>query len=791
MHKEHKILPLIPLRGMVVFPYMILHFDVVRKKSILALEQAMADDQLVFVCAQKDADIEVPKPDELYNVGTIVRIKQMLKMPGDAVRVLVEGIERAVITDIICEQPSFSVCVETVGETTRNFTDDETEALRRRAVGVFQKFARAVGRVAPETVTSVSLINKIGQLADVIAANVLVKFEQKQEVLGECDDYNRLIILMSVLTKEIDIFKIEQKISQMVKGQMDKNQREYFLREQLKAIENELGASEGLTAEIADYKKAFKSFKFSPEAEKKIEKELQRLKKMQSGSAEAGVIRGYLDLLLELPWNNTTKESTDLQKAEKILDEDHYGLEKIKERIIEFLAVRKMSDNLKSPILCLVGPPGVGKTSIAGSIAKALNRNFVRMSLGGIRDEAEIRGHRKTYVGAMPGRIINAVKNAGSKNAFILLDEIDKMSNDFRGDPASALLEVLDSEQNSTFRDHYVELPFDLSDIMFVTTANSLDTISRPLLDRMEVIEISGYTGEEKVNIAQKYLIPKQRKKHGLTARQLKIQSAAVEDIINYYTRESGVRSLERAVADICRKAAKKIASGEAKTVSVTTVNLTEFLGSYKFLYDMMESEPCVGVATGLAWTSVGGVTLSVEVNVMDGSGKTELTGHLGDVMKESAVAAISYIRANAPKLGIDGSFYKTKDIHIHVPEGAIPKDGPSAGITIATAIVSALTGRAVLNTVAMTGEITLRGRVLPIGGLKEKALAAYRAGIRTVIIPSDNTKDLEEIPLSIKAEMRFITASTIDTVLDNALCPKTAYVHISDNSEERAELRQ
>ena len=788
---DNKILPLVPLRGLVVFPYMLIHFDVIRKKSILALENAMANGQLIFLSAQKNPEVEVPSVSDVYTVGTVARIKQMLKLPGDSVRVLVEGIERGNIELEVTASPYISVSVSTPEYPGLAFSSDENEALRRKVLEIFDVYARVSGKISGETIASVSGIKDLGRLADVIASNALIGFEQKQDILTELDPCKRLIILASVLTKEIDILKIEQRISSMVKGQMDKNQRDYYLREQLKAIESELGDDEGTTEEIAEYRRTFKKLGLPDGAMKKINKELDRLKKMQSGSADAAVLRGYLDTVSELPWNKKTTETTNIENAEKILDNDHFGLEKVKERIIEHLAVRELSPDIKSPILCLVGPPGVGKTSIASSIARALNRKFVRMSLGGIRDEAEIRGHRKTYVGAMPGRVINAVKTAGSRNALVLLDEIDKMSTDFKGDPSAALLEVLDKEQNSAFRDHYIEIPFDLSDVMFITTANTLDTVSRPLLDRMEVIEISGYTDIEKFNIAEKYLVPKQRKNHGLTARQLRFTDEAICDIINYYTRESGVRSLERSVADVCRKAAKAIVAGEYKSVTVSRNNLSDFLGGKKYLGDKAEEKPEIGTATGLAWTSVGGVTLSVEVNVMDGNGKIELTGQLGDVMKESAKAAISYIRANSSKLGIDGSFYKTKDIHVHVPEGATPKDGPSAGITMTTAIVSALSGVPVKNTVAMTGEITLRGKVLPIGGLKEKALAAYRIGIKTVIIPADNRKDLEEIPQSVMDDMTFVPVKSIDEVLSAALADKEDYRYFPSESKALPELRQ
>lgn len=786
-----KILPLVPLRGLVVFPYMLIHFDVVRKKSILALENAMANGQLVFLSAQKNSEIEVPGPDDVYTVGTVAKIKQMLKLPGDSVRVLVEGIERADIETAVSVSPFITVSVVPSISEDISFSSDEDEALRRKVLETFDNYARVSGKISAETIASVSEIKDLDRLADIIASNILIDFKQKQDILTETDPYKRLIVIATILTKEIDIIKIEKKISSMVKGQMDKNQRDYFLREQLKAIESELGDSEGVTEEISEYRRTFNKLKLPKEAMDKINKELDRLKKMQSGSADAAVLRGYLDTVAELPWNKKTKETIDIKNAQKILDNDHYGLTKVKERILEHLAVRELAPDIKSPILCLVGPPGVGKTSVASSIARALNRKFVRMSLGGIRDEAEIRGHRKTYVGAMPGRVINAVKTAGSSNALVLLDEIDKMSTDFKGDPSAALLEVLDKEQNNSFRDHYIEIPFDLSDIMFITTANTLDTVSRPLLDRMEVIEISGYTDIEKFNIALKYLIPKQRKNHGLTARNLRFTDDAICDIINYYTKESGVRSLERAIADVCRKTAMNIVSGAKKSVTVSKNNLADFLGGKKYIGDEAEEQPEVGVATGLAWTSVGGVTLPVEVNVMEGTGKVELTGQLGDVMKESARAAISYIRANAEKLGIDGSFYKNKDIHVHVPEGATPKDGPSAGITMATAIVSALSGIPVKNTVAMTGEITIRGKVLPIGGLKEKALAAHRIGINTVIIPYDNKKDLEEIPQSVLDTMTFIPVKSVDEVLKNALSDCGTYDYVSCEVSTLSELRQ
>lgn len=740
-------LPLLPLRGLTVFPYMILHFDVGRVKSIKALEEAMINNQLIFLVTQRDAKNDSPNADDIYKIGTISKVKQLLKLPGDTIRVLVEGISRAEISEFTQTEPFFMAeVVEKI------YVDDEeskveVEALKRRVISTFEEYSKFNNKISPETVLSVMSIDDADQLSDIITSNLSLKVEQKQEILNEFQPKVRLEKLLEIIVKEIDIMQIEKDINIKVRKQMDKMQKEYYLREQLKAIQNELGDKEGITGEVEEYKRKLKEGNFCEEIEKKVLKELDRLLKMPSGSAEGSVIRTYLDWIFDLPWNKKTDEIIDLERAETILDEDHYGLEKVKERIIEYLAIRKLKNDLKGPILCLVGPPGVGKTSIAKSIAKALNRNYVRMSLGGVRDEAEIRGHRRTYVGAMPGRIIAALKQADSKNPLILLDEIDKMSNDFRGDPASAMLEVLDGEQNFAFRDHYMELPFDLSDVLFLTTANSLDTIPRPLLDRMEVISLTSYTEEEKVNISTRYLFPKQIEAHGLKKESVKVDEQAVRDIINCYTREAGVRNLERQIATVCRKVAKKLVSSKQHSIKITSANLEKFLGTKKYRYDKANEKDDVGIATGLAWTPVGGDTLSIEVNLMEGSGKLELTGQLGDVMKESARAAMSFIRSKAQEYMIEKDFYSKYDIHIHVPEGAIPKDGPSAGITLATAMVSALTGIPVKRNVAMTGEITLRGRVLPIGGLKEKVLAAHRAGIDTIIIPFENKKDLEDIP--------------------------------------------
>ncbi len=767
---KKQVLPLLPLRGLTVFPYMILHFDVGRVKSIKALEEAMINNQLIFLVTQKDAKNDSPNEEDIYNVGTISRVKQLLKLPGDTIRVLVEGVSRAEIGEFTQNEPFFMAEVVEKIYLPDEENQIETEALKRRVLSAFEDYVKLSNKISPETVLSITTIEDAGQLSDLVASNIFLKVEQKQEILDEFYPKARLEKLLEIIIKEMEILEIEKNISARVRKQIDKMQKEYYLREQLKAIQTELGDKEGITGEVEEYKGKLKAANLPEEVEKKVLKELDRLLKMPSGSAEGSVVRTYLDWIFDLPWSKETDEVLDLSRAEQILDEDHYGLEKVKERIIEYLAVRKLKNNLKGPILCLAGPPGVGKTSIAKSIARALNRNYVRMSLGGVKDEAEIRGHRRTYVGAMPGRIITAMKQAGSKNPLILLDEIDKMSSDYRGDPASAMLEVLDGEQNFAFRDHYMELPFDLSNVMFLTTANNLETIPKPLLDRMEIINISSYTEEEKANIAIKYLIPKQIQAHGLERQNLKINEKTVRDIINYYTREAGVRSLEREFATVCRKAAKALISTRTNSVKVTSGNLEKFLGTKRFRYDKANEKDEIGIATGLAWTPVGGDTLMIEVTLMTGSGKLELTGQLGDVMKESARTAVSFIRSRVEQLDIDKEFYNTCDIHIHVPEGAIPKDGPSAGITLATAMISALTGMPVKKNVAMTGEITLRGRVLPIGGLKEKVLAAHRAGINTIIVPLENRKDIDDIPDNVKEKIKFVFASDMDTVISTAL---------------------
>ncbi|MHB1394224.1 MAG: endopeptidase La [Clostridia bacterium] len=764
-----KRLPLLPLRGLSIFPFMVLHFDVGREKSIRALEEAMINDQLIFLVTQKDAHTDLPSTEDFYEVGTISKIKQLLKLPGETIRVLVEGISRAEIREIIFEEAYFLVDVVEQVEV-QKAGDLELEALRRSVLEVFDEYIKANPKVAPETLITVSDIEDASRFADVVASNLTIKIEEKQEILSLFDIKERMEKIYEILSRELEILEIERKINSRVRKQIDKSQKEYYLREQLRAIQRELGEKEGNADEIDKYREMLSKLEVPEEVKDKVEKELDRLSKMSPGSPEVGVTRTYLDWIFDLPWNIATVDNLDIKNARKVLDEDHYGLKKVKERVLEYLAIRQLSNNMKGPILCLVGPPGVGKTSIAKSIARAMGRKFARMSLGGVRDEAEIRGHRRTYIGAIPGRIIYSIKQAGSKNPLFLFDEIDKLASDFRGDPASALLEVLDAEQNKDFRDHYMELPFDLSKVMFVTTANSIDTIPAPLLDRMEVIHISGYTEEEKLHIATGYLVPKQIKEHSLSMENVIISESTIRAVISGYTREAGVRSLEREIANIIRKCATQIVENNKKSVRVTPANLRKYLGIAKYRYDIINQKNEIGVVTGLAWTPVGGDTLFIEVSVMPGTGKLELTGQLGDVMKESARAGLSYIRSKTDEFGIDKEFTKNMDIHIHVPEGATPKDGPSAGITMTTALVSALTKTPVIRDVAMTGEITLRGRVLPIGGLKEKVLAAKRAGIRTIILPFENEKDLEEIPDTVKRNMKFLLASDMDDVLPHAL---------------------
>lgn len=766
---NNKEMVMIPLRGMTIFPNMVIHFDVGREKSVAALEEAMLNEQEIFLCSQKKAKIEDPSEDDIYEIGTVCTIKQLLKLPGEVVRVLVEGKYKARIVDYVTKEPFFRVTIDKVVDEI-NKSESEMEAILRSVDEAFEKYVKLTSTLSTDTLLNLEDVDDPSDFADMVSSYLVLKLEEKQELLQTQDVYKKLEKLLIIILNENEVLKVEKKIGIKVKNRIDKSQKEYFLREQLKVIQEELGEDEDEEREIKEYEDKIEKAKLTGDVKKKALHELSRLKGASVYSAESGIIKTYLDWLIELPWNKMSKENLDIKKARKVLDEEHYGLSDVKERIIEYLAVRKISPKLNGPILCFVGPPGVGKTSIAKSIAKAMNRNFVRMSLGGVKDEAEIRGHRKTYVGAIPGRIIYGLKEAKSKNPLFLLDEIDKLSNDFRGNPADALLEVLDGEQNDTFRDHYLELDYDLSKVMFVTTANSLDTIPRPLLDRMEIIEVSGYSFEEKYFIATKYLIPKQLKEHGIDKSKVTFSTAAVKNIIENYTRESGVRSLERKISSVIRKAITEIVEQDKEKVNITVNHIRKYLGSSIFNYDELDKEDRVGVVTGLAWTAYGGDTLPIEVSVMEGSGKLELTGKLGEVMQESAKAAYSYVRSHAKEFGIKNKFYKENDIHIHVPEGAVPKDGPSAGVTMVTALVSALSSRKVKHNVAMTGEVTLIGKVLPIGGLKEKSLAAYRMGIDTVIIPKDNEKDIKDIPDTVKNKIEIILAKDVTDVINNAL---------------------
>ncbi|PLT46955.1 ATP-dependent protease La Type I [Paenibacillus pasadenensis] len=769
-------LPLLPLRGLLVYPSMVLHLDVGREKSVKALDRAMLGDHMILLSSQSEVNIEEPTEEDIYRIGTIAKVRQMLKLPNGTIRVLVEGVMRAEIQDYLPQEEFYEVTARELPE--EESTDPEIDALMRSVLSQFEHYITLSKKVTPETHAAVSDIDEPGRLADVITSHLSLKIKDKQEILETVDVKARLEKLLDLLGNEREVLELERKISQRVKKQMEKTQKEYYLREQMKAIQKELGDREGRAGEVEELRAQMDAAELPEKIKEKVVKEIDRLEKMPASSAEGGVIRNYIDWLLSLPWSKRTEDDLDLAKAEAVLDEDHYGLDKPKERVLEYLAVQKLVQKLKGPILCLVGPPGVGKTSLARSIARSLGREFVRISLGGVRDEAEIRGHRRTYVGAMPGRIIQGMKTAGSMNPVFLLDEIDKMASDFRGDPSAALLEVLDPEQNGTFSDHFIEAPFDLSSVMFVTTANALHNIPRPLLDRMEVLYIPGYTELEKDQIARRYLLPKQKREHGLEEEQLTLEPDALLALIREYTRESGVRNLEQQVASICRKAAKKLVSEPGSApISVDRALVKEWLGPAKFRYGLAEAEDQVGAVTGLAWTEVGGDTLVIEVTVLPGAGKLTLTGKLGDVMKESAQAAFSFTRSRAEELGLDPQFHEKNDIHIHIPEGAIPKDGPSAGITMATALISALTGRKVSKTVAMTGEITLRGRVLPIGGLKEKSLAAHRAGIRKVLLPADNERDLRDIPDSVRADMEFVPVAHMDQVLEHALLPEAAPV--------------
>ncbi|WP_031513128.1 endopeptidase La [Desulfofalx alkaliphila] len=770
MEPTERVLPMLPLRGILVFPYMVIHLDVGREKSVHAIEEAMINDRIIFLATQKDAQTDDPVEEDIYTIGTVAEVKQLLKLPGGTIRVLVEGISRGRIVEYLDDEPYFKVKLQQFSEEFPK--TNEVEALMRSLVYQFEQYVKLSKRIPPETVVSVVNLEEPGRLADVVASHLTLRIDDKQRVLEAINIEERLEKLCGIVAKELEIVELERKINIRVRKQMEKTQKEYYLREQIKAIQKELGEKDDRAAEVEELRERIAKAKLPKDVEEKATKEVDRLEKMPPMAAEASVVRTYVEWILSLPWSKSTRDRLDIKGAERILDEDHYGLREPKERIIEYLAIRKLAKKMKGPILCLVGPPGVGKTSLGRSVARALERKFVRISLGGVRDEAEIRGHRRTYVGALPGRIIQGMKQAGSRNPVFLLDEIDKMSMDFRGDPSSALLEVLDPEQNNAFSDHYLEVPFDLSNVMFITTANNMYNIPRPLLDRMELIRISGYTEEEKIQIALRHLLPKQIKEHGLPDGSTSISDNTIRKVIQEYTRESGVRNLERNIASLCRKAAKQIVEDKNRKVRITAQNLQKYLGIPKYRYNQVEKDDEVGIATGLAWTEVGGDTLAIEVTTYKGKGKLTLTGKLGDVMKESAQAAYSYVRSRAGELGIEPAFFDNNDIHVHIPEGAIPKDGPSAGITLATALASALTGRKVRRDVAMTGEITLRGRVLPVGGIKEKVLAARRAGSKTVVLPKDNKKDMEDIPNNVKGKMEFKFVGHMDSVLSIALLP-------------------
>ena len=763
-------MPCIPLRGLLVYPRTVLHFDVGREKSIRALEAAMNKDKILFVSSQKDENILIPTPDDYYKVGTVVKIKQRLKIQGDSVRVLVEGMYRASIKEITAEEPYISASVDRLESINMPEDSIEARAMTRVVLNSFNEYAQLATGVRTDIYDLSVIIDDPDALADSIAIQLDIDISKKQKILETLDVRERLTILNGIIFEENQILRLEKKLNEEVEENVKQNQKEYYLREQMKVIQNELGFGEDAVSEAKEWLDKLDELKLDPKTDEKVRKEINKFTKMVPSSAESGVIRNYVETILSLPWNKSSKTNSDIKKAEKVLDEDHYGLEKVKERILEYLAVIHLSKGIKGPIICLVGPPGVGKTSIARSIARATGREFVRMSLGGVRDEAEIRGHRRTYIGAIPGRVISAIKDAGANNPVFLFDEVDKIGSDFKGDPASALLEVLDPEQNKEFTDHFLEIPFDLSNVMFITTANTTETIPRPLLDRMEVIDVSGYTEEEKVKIAQKYLVPKQMKAHGLKKKNFAISEKALRDLINFYTRESGVRNLEREIGSLCRKVARKIVAKKAQSYRITPASLENYLGKHRFRYDVVENEREIGVTTGMAWTQVGGDTLFIEAALVPGAGKIELTGQLGDVMQESARTAITYIRSIADEYGIEEDFYKKYDLHVHVPEGAVPKDGPSAGVTMFTSVMSVLLNKPVRKDVAMTGEITLRGKVLPVGGIKEKVLAAHRAGIRTILLPAENKADIDDIPQSVRKQLKFVLLEKADETLKYVL---------------------
>ena len=770
MDNEIKSLPMVALRGMTIMPEMVVHFDVSRERSIAAVQEAMVEEQKIFLTAQKSIDTENPGMGDVYEVGTVGTIKQIIKLPKHIVRVLVAGETRGRLKEIEYQDPYLRAKVEVIDEADLMIPDDPgAEAMERGLKDILVEYAAKNGKMSKESVAQLLDIKGVKKLVDEIAANIPLYYTDQQEILDETDFQKRYERLCFKLVNEVQIMNIKEEIQKKVKERVDKHQREYILREQLKLIREELG-EDSTISDAEEFENSLKKLKAPKEVKEKLQKEINRFKSSLNSPAENGVIRTYIETLLEMPWDKAAKDNNDIEYAKQVLDEDHYGLEQVKERILEFLAVRTLTKKGDSPILCLAGPPGTGKTSIAKSLARAMKKPYVRISLGGVRDEAEIRGHRKTYVGAMPGRIANGIRTAGVKNPVMLLDEIDKVSTDYKGDTFSALLEVLDSEQNSKFRDHYLEVPLDLSEVMFITTANTLQTIPRPLLDRMEVIEISSYTENEKLHIAQEHLIPKQLEKHGLTPEQLTFSRHAIWKMARNYTKEAGVRQLEREIGNVCRKAAKEILTTERKKINVTDRNIQKFLGKEKYTYQMANTAPEVGIVRGLAWTSVGGDTLQIEVNVMPGNGELMLTGQLGDVMKESARARISYMRSVSGKYGIAEDFFEKHDLHVHIPEGAVPKDGPSAGITMATAMLSAVTDKKVRADLAMTGEITLRGRVLPIGGLKEKLLAAKSAGIRTVLVPKENVADVEELSSEITKGLEIIPVENMDEVLERAL---------------------
>jgi ATP-dependent Lon protease len=757
-------MPLLALRGILVFPNMIVHLDVGREKSVAALEKAMVDDNEILLVSQQQANLDEPGPDDLFSVGTVASIKQVLKLPGGTVRVLVEGLARARLINFLDTEPFFLVEAELLAED--ETVTPETEAYMRALLHQFERYIKMSKKIPVDTLVSVSEIEEPGRLADIITSHLSLKVDQKQQILEASNSLERLELLTQILTRENEMLEVERRLGARVRKQMEKNQREYYLREQMKAIQKELGERDGASEDAESFRQQLAAATMPDEVREKLEKEIDRLERTPPASPENVVLRNYLEWTLALPWGKSSRDRLDLKKAENILNQDHYGLDKVKERILEFLAVRKLAKSLKSPIICLIGPPGVGKTSLAKSVARAMQREFVRISLGGVRDEAEIRGHRRTYVGAMPGRIIQGMRQAGTANPVFLLDEVDKMSTDFRGDPSAALLEVLDPEQNSTFSDHYIEVPFDLSKVLFITTANAQHPIPQPLQDRMEIIYLSGYTEEEKVEIVRRHILPKLLKEHGLGRDQMKISPHAIRSVIRNYTREAGVRDLERNLARVCRKVARQVVAGDDGLIRITVQNLHHYLGAARYKRREQDFEPAVGVATGLAWTQFGGDVLNVEATIMPGTGRLILTGKLGDVMKESAQTALSVVRSRSDQLEIGEDFFQKHDIHIHVPEGAIPKDGPSAGVTIASALYSAISNKKLRRNIAMSGEITLQGRVLPVGGIKEKVLAAHRNGIETIILPRDNEKDSEDIPANIQRRLKLIWVDEIDSIL-------------------------